>query len=84
VPPDLSIVAFHVQRDDPAGALTAELLRRVNAERRVLLSSTRIGGRYVGRICILNHRTDRDRVDVAVRSVRRHASELVHGEARAA
>ena len=54
-------------------AATTELLRRVNAEGRVLLSSTRVGGRVVGRICVLNHRTDRAHVDEALDALRRHA-----------
>ena len=56
--------------DDDA---TAELLRRVNAERKVRLSSTRIDGRFVGRLTVLNHRTDRARVEEAVAAIRRHA-----------
>jgi aromatic-L-amino-acid decarboxylase len=68
--PELTTVAFRCADDDA----TAELLRRVNAERRVRLSSTRIGGRFVGRITVLNHRTDRARVEEAVAAIRRHAS----------
>lgn len=55
---------------------TAELLRQVNAGARVFLSSTRIDGRYVGRISTLNHRTDRARVSEAVQAVCHHAAEL--------
>ena len=68
--PELSTVVFRHERDTP------ELLRRVNAERRVYLSSTRLGGRHVGRICVLNHRTDRARVAAAVEAIRRHAAEI--------
>jgi hypothetical protein len=39
----------------------------------VLLSSTRIDGHVLGRICVLNHRTDRARVDEALDALRRHA-----------
>jgi aromatic-L-amino-acid decarboxylase len=69
--PTLSTVVFRLRAGD-----TAELLRRVNAEGEVFLSSTRIGDRHVGRICVLNHRSDRDRVDRAVSAVRRHARDL--------
>jgi aromatic-L-amino-acid decarboxylase len=79
-PPSLTVVAFHcallgadVAAEDAA---TAALLARVNAERRVLLSSTRIRGRFVARLAVLNHRTDRSRVEEAVDAVRRHAREL--------
>jgi aromatic-L-amino-acid/L-tryptophan decarboxylase len=68
--PELTTVAFRCADDDT----TAELLRRVNAEGRVRLSSTRIDGRFVGRITVLNHRTDRARVEEAVAAIRRHAS----------
>jgi aromatic-L-amino-acid decarboxylase len=72
-PPELTTVAFRCAARDDA---TAELLRRVNAEQRVLLSSTRLDGRFVGRIAILNHRTDRGRVEEAVSAVRRYARQL--------
>ena len=85
--PELSTVAFRCRfsdhrgpqaTDGEAGAdrATAEVLRRVNAEQRVLLSSTRIGGHYVGRICVLNHRTDRARVREAVDAIRRHSADI--------
>lgn len=77
-PPQLTTVAFRrvlTGADDAAeDAATADLLRRVNAERRVFLSSTRIAGRYVGRISVLNHRTDRARVDEALDAIRRHTA----------
>jgi aromatic-L-amino-acid decarboxylase len=73
-PPRLSTVAFRVGAD--GGDATAELLRRVNAEQRVLMSSTRIGGHHVGRICVLNHRTDHGRIDEAVEAIVRHAAAL--------
>jgi aromatic-L-amino-acid/L-tryptophan decarboxylase len=71
-PPELTTVAFRCADD----AATAELLRRVNAERRVRLSSTRIDGRFVGRVTVLNHRTDRARVEEGVAAIRRHAQAL--------
>jgi aromatic-L-amino-acid/L-tryptophan decarboxylase len=57
--PELSVVAFH-HPDGP------RILERVNASRRVFLSSTTIGGRHTLRIAVLSHRTHRDRVDEAV------------------
>lgn len=78
-PPELSIVAYRLTGDDPASAdaALAEVLRRVNAEQRVVLSSTRIDDRYVGRLAVLNHRTDRARVLEATSALRRHAAEVV-------
>jgi aromatic-L-amino-acid/L-tryptophan decarboxylase len=69
--PELSTVVFSC-RDDTDGAVTAELLRRVNAEQRAFLSSTRIDGRYVARISVLNHRTDRARITEVIDAIRRH------------
>ncbi|WP_170309215.1 hypothetical protein [Pseudonocardia hierapolitana] len=46
----------------------------MNAEGRVLLSSTRIDGHVFGRICVLNHRTDRARVDEALDALSHHAA----------
>jgi len=55
---------------------SAIVLLAENAEGRVLLSSTLLDDRYVGRISVLNHRTDRDRLCEAVEAVRRHAADL--------
>jgi aromatic-L-amino-acid decarboxylase len=68
--PELTTIAFRCLAGEDA---TVELLQRVNDERRVRLSSTRIRGRVVGRVSILNHRTDRARVEEAVAAIRRHA-----------
>jgi len=73
--PELSTVVFSCEADED-GAATAELLRRVNAEQRAFMSSTRIGGRYVGRLSVLNHRTDRARVTEVIDALRRHAAGL--------
>jgi aromatic-L-amino-acid/L-tryptophan decarboxylase len=35
-----------------------------------------INGRHTGRICVLNHRTDRAHIDEAVESLCRHAAPL--------
>jgi aromatic-L-amino-acid/L-tryptophan decarboxylase len=75
--PELSTVVFTC-RDDPDGTATTELLRRVNAEQRAFLSSTRIDGRYVARICVLNHRTDRARMTEVIDAIRR----LTHSDGR--
>lgn len=68
--PDLSTVAFAHRSGDDA---TAAVLAGVNAEQRAQLSSTRIGDRVFARISVLNHRTDRARVDEALDAVRRYA-----------
>jgi aromatic-L-amino-acid decarboxylase len=75
--PQLSVVAFRYlpQRGD-ADAFNAALLRRVNDMRRVHLSSTRLGGRFVLRICVLSFRTHGDRMAMALSDLRRAAREL--------
>jgi aromatic-L-amino-acid decarboxylase len=78
--PQLSVLAFRFRDGHgDADALGAELLRRVNARRRVFLSSTSIGGRFVLRICILSFRTHLDRVREAVAAIREEAAHLARG-----
>ena len=49
----------------------------MNARRRVFLSSTRIGGRYALRICVLSFRTHEDRVRDAARALQEEARALL-------
>ena len=77
--PQLSTVAFRLAADAGGRAddeRQAEFLRRINASKRVFLSSTRIHGRYVLRICIVSHRTHRDRIDECLEIVAKAAAEL--------
>jgi aromatic-L-amino-acid decarboxylase len=76
--PQLSVVAFRLRGPvEDAERLSPELLRRVNARRRVFLSSTRIGGRYALRLCVLSFRTHEDRVRDAVQALKDEAGTLV-------
>jgi aromatic-L-amino-acid decarboxylase len=70
--PRLSIVAFRCRGRD-ADVRTREMLDRINNERRVALSSTTIDGRFTLRVCVLSHRTHRDRIDEAIAAIRRAA-----------
>lgn len=76
--PDLSTFAFACRvrggDTDAADAATADLLARVNAEGRILMSSTRLRGRFAIRVSVLNHRTDRARIDEGLEAIRRHAA----------
>ena len=86
--PQLSIVAFVAEPPSgDADAFGEEVLRRVNARRRVFLSSTRHEGRYVLRICTVSFRTHQDRIDEAVDALieeaRALAAGLPHGHAPA-
>jgi len=64
-PPDLSTVAFRLA--PPAGdQQNQDLLARINATRRVHLSSTRIHDRHTLRLCIISHRTHHPRLQEAL------------------
>lgn len=69
--PDLSVVAFRLAGGDDD--VQRELLRRINARQRVLLSSTRVGGRSYLRIAVLSFRTHESRI--------REALEIIAGAA---
>ena len=73
--PQLSTVAFRLA-DDADDERQVEFLRRINASKRVFLSSTRIRGRYVLRVCIVSHRTHRDRIDECIEIAANAAAEL--------
>ena len=70
--PDLTVVAFRMRGGDPARS--AELLSRINASKRVFLSSTLIRGDYWLRVCIVSHRTHADRIDECAAIIREAAA----------
>lgn len=72
--PQLTVVAFRLRGGDEDAQ--AELLRRINASKRVFLSSTRIRGTYWIRVCIVSHRTHADRIDECAEIVRDAAAAL--------
>ncbi len=71
--PDLSTVVFRLRGERDADPRNQRLLERVNASRRVHLSSTRIAGRYHLRLCVLSHRTHAEHIAAAVEIIRRAA-----------
>ncbi len=76
--PELTVVSFrYLPEHGDADAFNQALLRRVNASRRVFLSSTRIDGAFVLRVCVVSHRSHREHVEDAVRVIRAAAAELV-------
>jgi aromatic-L-amino-acid/L-tryptophan decarboxylase len=80
--PELTVVAFRLA-DRPGvdgEEANRQFLERINASRRVFLSSTKVGGRTFLRVCIVSHRTHRDRIEEALQIIRR-AAEEVSGEA---
>ena len=72
--PQLSTVAFCLERpgtsDDELNRLNRALLERINARRRVFLTGTMVGGRFIIRICVLSFRTHRDRMEAALEDIR--------------
>jgi aromatic-L-amino-acid decarboxylase len=70
--PELSTVVFRMEDDDR----TVQLLRQINADGRVHLSSTRIDGHFAIRICILHHRIDKTRIDDLLNAIRRNSTRL--------
>lgn len=72
--PTLSIVGFQVARpgldQERRNALTRQLLDAVNHRKRVYLTGTTAGGRFLGRICVLSFRTHRDRLEQGLEDIR--------------
>jgi aromatic-L-amino-acid decarboxylase len=72
--PQLTVVAFRMRGGDEDRS--RQLLERINATRRVFLSSTLIRGEYWLRVCIVSHRTHVDRIDECATIVRDAAAAL--------
>jgi aromatic-L-amino-acid decarboxylase len=66
--PDLTVVPFRLRDGDDAA--NRRLLDAINGSKRVFLSSTVLDGRFTLRVCILSHRTHRDRIDECIEIVR--------------
>ena len=84
--PQLSIVAFRLA---PAGLdleatnrLNRDFLERINAPRRVFLTATTLGGRFVLRICVLSFRTHRERLEMALEDIRAARAEALAASGR--
>ena len=76
--PQLSVVAFRLRgKGSVADRINEDLMRRVNARGRVFLSSTRLDGRYVIRLCVLSFRTHLDRVRDAVDAIVEEAGDAL-------
>jgi aromatic-L-amino-acid decarboxylase len=79
--PDLTVVPFWLRERageslDRTNERNRELLERINASKRVFMSSTMIRGRFVIRPCIVVHRTHLDRIDEAIEIVRGATAEV--------
>jgi aromatic-L-amino-acid decarboxylase len=77
--PELTVVPFrYVAADGDVDAFNRRLLERINASKRVFLSSTRLNGDFWIRVCIVSHRTHRDRIDEAISIIQDAARALDH------
>jgi len=72
--PDLTVVSFLLR--EGGDEANKRLLDAINASGRVFLSSTVVDGRFTIRVCILSHRTHRDRIEECIDIVRKAAAEL--------
>lgn len=67
-----------VEREAYLNQLNDALTARIMGSRRIMLSSTRLGGRHVLRVCILNHRTRREDVRAAREIILELGEEVEH------
>ena len=78
--PDLSVIAF---RYAPVGvdadSASERLLQHLQQEGRVMLSGTRIDGKFTIRCAILSFRTHAEHVDDAIEALARAAEAIGHG-----
>src|SRR3954447_23693460 len=63
--PELTILAFRHRTLD-----NRELMERINARQRVMLTPAVVNGELVIRVCIVSHRTHRDRIEMLLEDVR--------------
>lgn len=79
-PPQLSLFAFHLEWPGSTlaqqDAATRELLERVTARGKVMMTGCEAGGRSLARVCVLSFRTRREHVDLAVEHIAEAAREL--------
>jgi len=78
--PQLTIMAFRLVRpgldDEQLNALNRDVIERINARKRVMLTPTMLGGKFVIRICIVSHRTHRERVEMALEDIQSACSNV--------
>jgi aromatic-L-amino-acid/L-tryptophan decarboxylase len=74
--PELTVLTLRM-RDDPDDRRTRELLTRVNASGRAFLTSCRLEGRLVIRVCLLGFRVDAASVTGLLELLREEAAAVV-------
>jgi aromatic-L-amino-acid decarboxylase len=78
--PELSLFAFRLTPPgasvDEANRLNRDVMDRVNARQRVLLTGTLLGDDFAIRMCILSFRTHADRIQMALEDLRAAVEEV--------
>lgn len=78
--PQLSVIAFRYADpnlgDEALNRLNRDFLKRINRRKRVYLTATTLGGRFVIRICVLSFRTHFERVEACIEDVKAALTEL--------
>lgn len=75
--PQLSVVAFrYVRKGSDTNALNRDLLDRINARKRVMLTPTIIDGAFIIRICVVSFRTHMERMQMAIDDIRESIAEI--------
>jgi glutamate/tyrosine decarboxylase-like PLP-dependent enzyme len=78
--PDLSVVTFRLRSPGgDADAANLALTEAIQRDGRIYLSSTRLDGRVTLRLAILNARTHRADVDLAVEVIAELAGRVIAG-----
>lgn len=77
--PQLSTLAFRLNpggmEPEELNRLNRRLLKAINDRKRVFLTGTRLGERFVIRICVLSFRTHRDRIGACLEDIREAAGQ---------
>jgi len=80
-PPQLSLFAFHLSwpgaTRDEENAATTELMERVTARGRVMITGCAVDGRVLARVCVLSFRTRQSRIDACVEDVAAEAAAIL-------
>ena len=75
--PQLSIVAFRLVRPGvDLNAMNHDLMDRINARKRVMLTGTVLGTTFVIRICVVSLRTHLDRMQMCLDDIRAAIREI--------
>jgi aromatic-L-amino-acid/L-tryptophan decarboxylase len=71
--PQLSLFAFHLEAPGASltrrNSMTRDLLERVIARGRILLTGCEVDGEYLARVCVLSFRTRRAHMETCVRQI---------------